>query len=105
MSTHSNSEVTLNTDDYVRNGVKMKPTPKQFKVAALIIFIIDVVALIIILGLLWGMPEPSTMTIECGYMCLPCTDDQTKMCCGCRDEIMLKFMKEVGEITFLCLYM
>lgn len=61
---------------------------------SLIVFTVDVVVLVTVLIVLWAMPDPVTPGENCGYMCLQCTTDTSKLCCGCRDEILQTYLEQ-----------
>ena len=65
------------------------------KVITLVVFAVDVIVLIVVLSVLWAMPEPQMPGEECGYMCLQCTTDASGMCCGCRDKMLQNFIQKV----------
>ena len=67
---------------------------------SLFVFTVDVVVLIIVLIVLWVMPDPVTPGENCGYMCLQCTTDTNKLCCGCRDEILQTYVEQVFHYLF-----
>lgn len=70
------------------------------KELTLIVFTVDVVVLVIVLIVLWAMPAPLTPGEKCGYMCLQCTTDSSKLCCGCRDEILQAYVEQVCHLFF-----
>lgn len=63
----------------------------------LFVFTADVIVLIIVLIILWVMPEPRTPGENCGYMCLQCTTDPSGTCCGCRDVILQNYMEKTFD--------
>lgn len=57
-----------------------------------VVFTLNFIILLIVLTILWNMPENKMEIKNCGYMCL-----QFKtMHCGCRDEILLKYNEMVS---------
>ena len=74
-----------------------KLTEGKTKRVTLAIFAIDVIILIVVLIILWTMPDLRTPGESCGYMCLPCT---TGVCCGCRGSIMNDYMKMNFEKSY-----
>ena len=68
---------------------------------SLFVFTVDVFVLATVLIVLWVMPEPPTPGENCGYMCLQCTSDTTKLCCGCRDEILQTYVEQVCHLFFI----
>lgn len=64
---------------------------------SLFVFTVDVFVLATVLIVLWVMPEPPTPGENCGYMCLQCTSDTTKLCCGCRDEILQTYVEQIFD--------
>ena len=74
------------------NKTLSKLTEGKTKRVTLAIFAIDVIILLVVLIILWVMPDLRTPGENCDYMCLPCT---TGVCCGCRGSIMNDYMKTV----------
>ncbi|XP_071134388.1 uncharacterized protein [Mytilus edulis] len=66
------------------------------KIIILVLFLINVLTLIIVLGILWDMSEPSTPVENCGYLCLEMEKNSDYMKCGCRAEVL----QEYTEKTF-----
>lgn len=76
-------------------GTKLENLKKdKTKLLTLGVFVTDVVILIIVLIILWVMPEPRTPGEECGYMCLPCPKSESQVCCGCRAERLNMYLEE-----------
>ncbi|XP_052087907.1 uncharacterized protein LOC127724945 [Mytilus californianus] len=71
------------------------------KLITLVVFVINVLTLIIVLIILWAMPEPSTPVENCGYMCLKMEMTSDYMKCGCRAEILQEYTHKTFDEKFM----
>lgn len=71
------------------------------KIITLVLFVINVLTLITVLGILWGMSEPSTPVENCGYMCLKMEMTSDYMKCGCRAEILQEYADKTFDEKFM----